>query len=47
LRASRRTLKAIRSGLRHHRRVTARIVAVGRDAAGNAGLAKRTVRARG
>jgi glucose/arabinose dehydrogenase len=47
LRASPRTLKAIRAGLRHHRRVTARIVAVGRDAAGNAGVAKRTVRARG
>jgi hypothetical protein len=47
LRASRRTLKAIRAGLRHHRRVTAKIVAVGRDAAGNAGVAKRTVRARG
>jgi hypothetical protein len=47
LRASHRTLKAIRAALRHHRRVTAGIVAVGRDAAGNAGVAKRTVRARG
>jgi glucose/arabinose dehydrogenase len=46
LRASRRTLKAIRTALRHHRLVTARIRAAGRDAAGNTGVAKRTVRAR-
>jgi hypothetical protein len=46
LRASRRTLKAVRAALRRHRGVTAKIVAVGRDAAGNAGVAKRSVRAR-
>jgi glucose/arabinose dehydrogenase len=46
LRASIRTLRAIRSALRNHHRVTATFVAVGRDAAGNAGTAKRSVQAR-
>ncbi|MEA2467322.1 MAG: hypothetical protein QOJ57_1448 [Thermoleophilaceae bacterium] len=46
LRASARALRAIRSARRHHRRVTAGLTVVGRDAAGNATTAKRTVRAR-
>jgi hypothetical protein len=45
LKASRTTLRAIRSALRRHRRVTVKITVVGRDAAGNAGRATRTVRA--
>jgi hypothetical protein len=46
LRASGRALRAIRSALRDRRRVTATLTVVGRDAAGNATTAKRTVRAR-
>jgi hypothetical protein len=43
LRASSRALRAIRSALLRHRRVTVGISVVGRDAAGNAGHAGRTV----
>jgi hypothetical protein len=43
LRASGKALRAIRSALGKHRRVTAQIDVVGRDAAGNAGHAHRTV----
>lgn len=46
LRASNRALRAIRRALRRHRRVTAALVVTGRDAAGNAATAKRSVRAR-
>jgi hypothetical protein len=46
LHASKRGLRAIRSALRRHRRVTARLSAVGRDAAGNVGSARRIVAAR-
>jgi hypothetical protein len=46
LRASNRALRAIGAARRNHRRVTATITVVGRDAAGNATTAKRTVRAR-
>jgi glucose/arabinose dehydrogenase len=45
LKASRKTLRSIRAALRRHRRVTVKITVVGRDAAGNAGRATRTVRA--
>jgi hypothetical protein len=45
LKASRTALRAIRKALHRHRRVTAKITVVGRDAAGNAGRATRTVRA--
>ncbi len=43
LRASIRARQAIRSALRRHRRVTAKVTVVGRDAAGNAGRASRSV----
>jgi hypothetical protein len=46
LRASSRALRAVRSALSRHRRVTATLSAVARDAAGNAGTAKRVVTAR-
>jgi hypothetical protein len=46
LRASKRAQRAIRSALRRHRRVRATLSVVARDAAGNAGRASRTVRAR-
>jgi hypothetical protein len=46
LRASRRTLRAIRKALRRHKRVAATLSVTARDASGNAGTAKRTVRAR-
>jgi hypothetical protein len=46
LRASSRALKAMRAALRRHRRVTATLTLTGRDAAGNAGVAERRVRAR-
>jgi glucose/arabinose dehydrogenase len=45
LKASRTALRAIRKALHRHRRVTAKITVVGRDTAGNAGRATRTVRA--
>ena len=45
LKASRKTLRAIRAALRGHRGVTVKITVVGRDAAGNAGRATRTVHA--
>jgi hypothetical protein len=43
LRASGKALRAIRSALGKHWRVTAQVNVVGRDAAGNAGRAHRTV----
>jgi hypothetical protein len=46
LRASHRALRAMRAALRRGRRVTATLSVTGRDAAGNAGSAKRRVRAR-
>jgi hypothetical protein len=45
LRASSRALHAVRRALRHHRRVTANVLVVGRDAAGNTRSARRAVRA--
>jgi hypothetical protein len=46
LRASKRALRAFRAAFRRHKRVTATLEVTGRDAAGNAGSAKRRVRAR-
>lgn len=46
LRASARARRAMRSAFRRHQHVTATLAVTGRDAAGNAGVAERTVRAK-